>query len=187
MTFSLKHIGLIVGIALVFVSFFFFGRRQDTYQILLLCGFVTASVSYLTILFGKERIKIRILWTAIVILIGIVQQLTESVIIDSSYRLYINQNKETLTDVSNILTKKNGDIFIFKGHVNVKGDSLTNDELAKLQEAREKLGVYLISKFDTGVYYGLWGFLDVRLGITYLPNKSQSDEQYRHITGNWFH
>jgi hypothetical protein len=186
MTLSFKHIGLSIGVVLTFVSFLFFGRQQDTYQILLICGLATAFSFYLTILFGKGHLKTKIFWTVVVVLCAVVQQLTEPFFIDTSYRLYISQNKNVLTEINNILINKQGDITILNDSIS-KSAQLTTLESDKLRKGRKKLGVYIISKSDNGIYYGLWGFLDVRLGITYLPDKIKSDNNYRHLTGNWVH
>ena len=106
MTLPFKHIGLLIGVVLTFVSFLFFGRQQGTYQVLLICGLVTTLIFYLTILFGKGHLKTKIFWTVVV--------------------------------------------------------------------------VYIISKSDKGIYYGLWGFLDVRLGITYWTGIVKPDNKYQH-------
>lgn len=70
--------------------------------------------------------------------------------------------------------------------VTAKSDTLTFDEKEKLKRGRKDLGVYMISKTDKGIYYGLWGFLDVRLGITQLQTLEQTGDKYRHLTGSWF-
>jgi hypothetical protein len=186
MTFSLKHIGLLIGIILTFISFLFFGRLQGTYQILLICGLLTALIFYLTILFGRSHFKTKIFWTVFIVICYIIKQFTEPFLIDTSYRFYISQNKKILTEINTILTNKKGDITILGDSI-YKGSQLTTLENAKLLEGRRKLGVYFISKSNSGIYYELWGFLDIRLGITFLSDKTKPDNNYRHITGNWYH
>ena len=186
MTLSFKHIGLLIGVVLTFVSFLFFGRQQSTYQVLLISGLVTTLIFYLTILFGKGQLKTKIFWTVVVVLCAVVQQLAEPLLIDTSYRVYISQNKSVLTEINNILINKQGDITISNDSISKHGQ-LTALESDKLREGRKKLGVYIISKSDKGIYYGLWGFLDVRLGITYWTAIVKPDNKYKHLTGNWFH
>src|SRR4051794_17477194 len=152
MTLSFKHIGLIIGIALVFISFLFAGRQQGTYQILLLSGLATAFIFYLTILFGKGRLKAKLFWTVLVVACAAIQQLTEPVLVDTSYRYYISQNQSTLTDINKILQQKKGDIFILNDSITAKADTLTLDEKATLKKGRKELGVYMISKSDKGIY-----------------------------------
>lgn len=186
MTLSFKHIGLLIGVVLTFVSFLFSGRRHGTYQVLLFCGLITGLIFYLTILFGKGQLRTKILWTVIVALCAGVQRLVEPFLIDTSYRVYISQNKNTLRDINNILIKKQVDITILNDNIS-NSNQLTTFESDKLLEGRKKLGAYMISKTKNGIYYGLWGFLDVRLGITYLTDKIKPDNNYRHLTGNWFY
>lgn len=183
---SFKHIGLIVGIASIFVSFLFVGRQQELYQILLLAGLAAALVFYLAILFGKEQAKSKLLWTALVIACAALQWLTEPMLVDTSYRYYISQHQSTLTELNDILQRKQGDVFILNESITAKSDTLTFDEIEKLKRGRKDLGVYLISKTSNGIYYGLWGFLDVRLGITNLTTQKNSDDKYRHLTAAWF-
>jgi len=186
MTLPFKHIGLLIGVVLTFVSFLFFGRQQGTYQVLLICGLLTALIFYLDILFGKCHVKTKIFWTVVVVLCVVVQQLTEPFLIDTSYRVYISQNKNILTEINNILINKQGDITILNDSIS-KGDQLTALESDKLREGQKKLGTYIISKSDKRIYYGLSGFLDVRLGITYWTGIVKPDNKYQRFTGNWFH
>ncbi len=185
-TLSFRHIGLLIGIVLTFVSFLFFGRQQGTYQILLISGFLTALIFYLAILYGKGNLKTKFFWTVVVAFCVVLQQLTEPFLIDTSYKVYIRQNKNVLTEINNILTRKQGDILILNDSIS-NGDQLTTLDSDKLREGRKKLGVYMISKSDDKIYYGLWGFLDVRLGLTYFTDNKKPENNYRHLTGNWFH
>lgn len=187
MTVSFKHITLLIGIALVIFSFLFFARQQNTYQVLLIGGIIMATISCLLILFGKETLRAKSLWTAVIILCIVIQQLAEPVLINSSYRIFIKQNETILADINKVLDHTSGDITITSDTIIHKSDQFTEEETAKLVKGRKKLGVYLISKTDHKTYYGLWGFLDVRLGITYWAEKSYPGLQYRHITGNWFY
>ena len=67
------------------------------------------------------------------------------------------------------------------------GPELTQTEKQRLLQEKEKLGTYMILKTDSTIYYGLWGFLDVRLGLTYSISGVQPKAQTRHLTGNWFY
>jgi hypothetical protein len=62
--------------------------------------------------------------------------------------------------------QKQSDVTILNNDI-TKDAHLTANEIDKLRDARKKLGTYLIAKTDKEVYYGLRGFLDVRLGIVY--------------------
>ncbi|MDQ6758193.1 MAG: hypothetical protein M3004_14820 [Bacteroidota bacterium] len=187
MTLPFKHIGLLIGLVSVIISFLFFARHQDVYQILLIGGLAISLIFFLLVLFRKGNVKSKILWTIVVIFFVAFQRLTEPILIDTSYRIYIRQNKDALADINNILLHKSGDITILNDNINDKNNQVKPAEYETLIKGRKKLGVYFISKSDKGIYYGLWGFLDVRLGITYWTNDINPDNNYRHLTGNWYH
>lgn len=167
MTFASKHIGLIVGLILNITCFLFFGRQQDIYEVMLFGGLIISLISYLIILFTTGTAKAKLLWTLVIILCAPIQSITEPFLIDSSYRIYISQNEIKLAEVNSILTQKQGDISILNDSIKDENNQLASSENEKLLEARKDLGVYFISKSKNEIYYGLWGFLDVRLGITY--------------------
>ena len=187
MKYGLRHIGLTIGILSVIVSFLFFGRQQGTYDKLLTVGLVLSLGCYLAILVGKDTKKAKLVWTGVVVLAVIIQQLTAPLLADTSYRIYISEHKKQLDSINAILLSKPGEIFITKDTVRDKQNTLTADEKVKLENLRGKVNSYMISKTTNGVYFGLWGFLDVRLGITYRPDSTKPDERFKHLTGNWYH
>lgn len=183
-----RHIGLIVGIIAVLISFLFFGRQQETYQMILLAGLLISGVCFLWILFGRETIKSKLMWTGIVALGAVLNWLTESYFINSSYRIYLHQFRVELAETNDLLKNKPGEIWIMNDSINVKnGPALMPVENEKLLQLKKKLGTYMILKTDSTVYYGLWGFLDVRIGLTYAFSGRQPNEQSRRLTGNWFY
>ena len=186
MMFSFKHAGLLIGTVSFFCSFLFAGRQQETYFVLLLAGLAMASISYVTILFGKESQKTKLAWTAGVICCAALHTLIEPFLVDTSYRFFISKNRPTLTELNEILRHKSGKITIFNDTILVKSDALTSREKEKLIAGKQALGVYTIFKSQKGIYYGLWGFLDVRCGITYLENKEPPGGSYKHLEGNWY-
>lgn len=111
---------------------------------------------------------------------------TEPFLIDTSYRIYIRQNKKILTEINHLLLSKQDDIAIYHDSI-YDNAQLNTSEINKLREGQKKLGTYIISKSDEEVYYGLWGYLDIRLAVIYLPDKINPYNNYRHLTGNWFH
>jgi hypothetical protein len=185
---SVKHIGLVVSIFAVLTSFLFFGRQQETYQLMLLVGLLTSGICFLWILFASGTAKSKFLWTGIVALGVLLNWLTENYFINSSYRIYLYQFRKELAATNDILKNKSGEVWIMNDSLSVKGGpELTHTEKQRLLQEKEKLGTYMILKTDSTIYYGLWGFLDVRLGLTYSISGVQPKEQSRHLTGNWFH
>lgn len=184
---SFKHIGLLTGLLLVIISFLFFGRHQNLYQILNIGGLAISFIFFLIILLRKGIVKSKIFWSIVVVVFVLLQRVTEPILIDASYRIYIRQNKNTLSSINNILLHKSGDITILNNNITDTNNQLTAYESKELIKGRKKLDVYIISKSDKGIYYGLWGFLDVRLGITYWTDIVKPGSDYRQLSENWFH
>lgn len=183
---KVKHIGLITGLCLVIFSFLFFGRQHGIYQLLQNVGLFVSLVFYLTVLFGKGTVKSKLLWTVVIILAITLQWLSEPLLIKCSYLIYLNNHNSELNEVNKILVAKSEDIYIFKDGVNDKQHQLSNSENESLIKLREKLDVYIISKSDNNIYYGFWGFLDVRFGITYLINNNPNSVQ-KPLKDKWYY
>lgn len=183
---KIKYFGLIIGIVCISLSFLFFGRQQDTYQVLLLFGLLTCLIFYIIIIATKSSIKNKLIWTGICILAAVLVRFAEPFLIDTSYRIYIVQNKTILKETNAILAKNDG-IVVLNDEI-TSGDSLlTIEDRKKLIENRQKLGVYMITSGEGRNYYGLWGFLDIRLGLVYSTDNLKQDNRFRHLTGNWYH
>lgn len=187
MTGKIKHIGLTLGLFSTIISFLFFGRQQGTYQLLLLCGLFVSLIFYLTILFGKETTGSKLIWTIVIVIASTVQWLTEPILIKSSFLIYLNSNDKELTAVNNLLKNKPDDISILNDAVTDNRELLTQSEKDSLSKLRQKLDVFFIKKTDNGIYYGLWGFLDVRIGITYWTKSKKPNKSYKQLKDNWYH
>jgi hypothetical protein len=103
---SFKQIGLLTGLLLVIISFLFFGRQQDLYQILIIGGLAISFIFFLIILLRKGTVKSKIFWTIVEVVFVVLQRVTEPILIDTSYRIYIRQNKNILSNINNILIQK---------------------------------------------------------------------------------
>lgn len=187
MTGKIKRIGLTLGLFSTIISFLFFGREQGTYQLLLFSGLLVSLIFYLTILFGKETPKSKIIWTLLIVLAGTIQCLAEPVLIKNSYLIYLNRNEKNLTAVNKMLKDKPDNISILNNVINDKMHLLSQTEKDSLVKLRQKLNVYIITKTDDGIYYGLWGFLDERLGITYWTKSEKPNVNYRQLKDKWYH
>lgn len=115
-----------------------------------------------------------------------VQWLTEPIFVKSSYLIFLKSNQAELTAVKNILINKTGEIEIFKNIINDENGVLTESEKENLLKLCKKLDVYIITKSENGIYYGLWGFLDVRLGIIYWTKNVKPNNSYHILTDNWY-
>jgi hypothetical protein len=186
MTKRIKYIGLILGISLTISSFLFFARQQGTYNLMLLGGLLVSLVAYLAILFGKTSGKSKLIWSVVVVVAIAVQWLTQPILTKCSFLIYLNSNEKTLQAVNRILEHKQGYIAVVNGQINDRTGCLTPSEKDSLFTLRQLLDVYSISKTEDGVYYGLFGFLDVRIGIIYWIKSEMPDESYLPLKGNWY-
>jgi hypothetical protein len=182
----IKYLGLIIGLALVLTSFFFYGRKHETYELILVSGLIFSVIFYLAILFGKVKPKTKVIWTFVVILSAAIQWITEPYLIDYSYRFFIYQHKNELIEINSILLKQQGEISITKDTIYDKNGQLLNAEKANLKDLRKKLDVYMIDKSEGIIYYGLWGFLDIRLYVIYCTDKSKLENYNRKLKGAWY-
>lgn len=187
MTGRVKNTGLILGLLASIISFLFFGRNQDIYQLLLLVGFLTSALFFLLILFSKRSLLSKVLWLIVVVLAILINRVTEPILIKQSFLIYLNRNDQELNAANNILSNKPGDVFILNDELTDEDGVLTPSDKEILLKIRKKLNVYMISKSENGIYYGLWGFLDVRIGITFWTKNVNPDNSYQHLKDKWYH
>jgi hypothetical protein len=183
---TIKQVGLILGLFSLIISFLFFGREQITYQILLISGLILAMFFYITIIIGNESSKYKIGWTIFIILALIGQWLTEPIFIRNSFLIYLNNNEEDLKSANKILLKKIGEIYVLNDTIIDNGNLLKTNEKDSLVKLKQKLNVYMISKSENYIYYGLWGFLDERIGLNWFKSDS-SIESYTKLKDNWYY
>jgi hypothetical protein len=184
---SVKHIGLLSGIIIILLSFLFFGRQQEIYQFTLICGILISLVCFLWILLGKENIRSKVTWIGVSIVGMALVWGLEGFFIDLSYRIFLHTQRNELASVNHLLKNTPGEVTILGDSIRQwPRMSLSDSEKEILKQNFENLGVYMISKNDSTIYYGLWGFLDVRLGITYCIGGRLPKDHYRQVKGNWY-
>lgn len=187
MKIKIRHICLILGMISFLLSFLWFGRDQEMYEILLIGGLAVTTVSYFWILAKTDSIKNKLIWSTVLIAGIFINRLIEPMLIDWSYLIYLNGNEKELSFINNKLHNYNDDIIIMRDTIITK-NVLSDIEKQQLQIARGKIGAYIITKSQDYIYYGLWGFLDVRLGISYYPDESKIKlSGARRIKENWYH
>jgi hypothetical protein len=184
MTIRFKYLGLIIGILMVFLSFLFFGRRQDDYLLLLLVGLLFSSVFYLALLFGNHSKKTKTVWTIVIFLSVIVQWLTEPMLLDCSCKIFISENEAHAPGTNYLLYDKPAGIFITKDTIIDPSKALSNNEKFVLYYKIDKLdGVSCVTKNKDYIYYRFEGS---RHGVIYWTGKSKPDISYRHLTEHWY-
>ena len=188
MTFSLRHIILLTGVVTTILSFLFFGRDTGTYDILILAGLTISNISFLFILFKKDTLKSKILWTIIIGGCLGLQRLTEPMLIKTSYNIFVKQNDSRLTKLNNIvLAKNNGDLLFIPNSDKAVLIKFTDREITEIQELLSGTNISLIEKDSQRIFYRTFGMLDVSHGVYYFFGKDNPGKRFRHISGNWYY
>lgn len=182
-----RHIGLVVGILMIFGSFLFFGRKTDTYSIILLLGIGICIITYVSILFSKSSAKSKLIWTAIVVGMAFINHFTSPYLIKGSYLIYVNSKQNELSQISSILKNRQGDVTVYRDTIISKEEIFSNEESNKLKELLESTDSYMIDKSQNFIYIGLWGFLDVRHGIHYSLNEEYRKKHLKKLKSNWYY
>ena len=186
MTFSIRHIILLVGIVMVILSFIFFSREDSIYSIILLAGLILSAFGYILILVKEKSIKLKIFWTFIVICGVAVQYVTEKPLIKKSYTIFINKNSEILNVANEIMNLKPDGIYGLDTSDLLMG-KLNEVEFSRLKELKEKTRVRFISKEGDRIFYCLSGAIDIHNGI-YFINKIRADGPVdRHLKDKWYY
>jgi hypothetical protein len=186
MKLSIKHIGLISGLLSVILSSLFYARKQEIYQSLLIGGLLVSSIFFMAILFTKGTTKSKVTWTLVILFSIAFQWLTEPFLTGSSYHIFLKRNEKELMIINNILINKPSDISIFNNIINDRNDLLSKSEKDDLLKLRHKINVYFIEKTDDEIYYELWGFLDLRIGICYWIKNEKPDSLYHNLADRWY-
>lgn len=182
---TFKHYSLITSLLAVIFSFFFFGRAQGVYMLMLTLGLISSSIFLLIVLFGKEKFNTKIKWLGLVLISVLIQYTSEQLLIKSSFSFYIFNNNSELTEVIQILDGKT-DIAVRSDEVNDRSSVLSNEEKARLMFLRNELDVYLISKHDDSTSFHMFGFLDVRIGISHMKSEPVLNDRFKPLKEEWY-
>jgi hypothetical protein len=179
---------LCIGLAIVTVGTLsspFYGFLSS---LLYLLGGLLLLISILATLFLKEKIASRFSLTAVlvVILFGFFYY-AHPLTVDLSYKRFIKRNQAELSVINNILQTKQGKIEITEAYILDELGEFTLEEKNDLQSRRKKLGVYLISRTDYGIFYGISGGIgDIRLGATYQTSENYLSAGDRKLLDKWY-
>lgn len=186
MTFSLRHITLLIGILTIILSFIWFGRDTNTYDIIIIAGLAIALVSFLVILFKDNR-KSKLLWTIVVVASVGLQRLTEPLLIKLSYRHFIKKHENSLTSVTELIQTKKNNLFLSPTSELWTRNGFTQQEINQIRDGLKETGISFIDKDSSKIFYRTWGMLDISHGIYYFYSGDKPDERYKHIFGNWYY
>jgi hypothetical protein len=152
-------------------------------------GLTLAAIGYLTIIFGKGTKQSKIKWTLALLLSIVLEVLTEPILIKSSFLIYIHNNQDNLKEINNMLISHRGTIYIYPDTIVSDDIVLTDEEFNRLLILRKNVDAQIIIRNTKDIYYGLWGLLDVRLGIWYSihGDEEAAATNRRNIKDNWFY
>ena len=186
MTFSLRHFTLLIGIIFAILSFLWFGRDTNTYDLTILSGLVIALISFLIILF-KDAIRSKLLWTLVVVATVGIQWLIEPLFIKLSYRHFIKQHETGLNSLTELIQTKKSNLFLSPASELLTRNGFTQQEAEQIRGELKDIGISLIDKDSSKIFYRTWGMLDISHGIYYFFSDYKPDERYTHIFGNWYY
>ena len=181
----IKYYGLSISLLSIIASFLFYARAQGIFFLLLLGGYFFSFLFYLAVLVNPENWKTKLKWTLIVFLALVIHYYSPPVLVKKSYQIYYLLHKKQLENVCRILKDKENGIGIMR-EVSEKIPSLSDEEKEKLLQLKNELGIYMISKYRDEVNFGLWGFLDVRLGLTCMTKPHKPRKEIYHLKDNWY-
>lgn len=187
MTFSFRHITLLIGILTIILSFLWFGRETGTYDIIIIAGLIIATISFLVILFQKDTFKSKLLWTLVVIASVGLQWLTEPFLVKHSYRFFIKQHESSLNSVTGLIQTNKNNLFLSPSSELWIRNGFTEQQVSQIRDGLKKTGISFIDKDSSKIFYRTWGMLDVSHGIYYFYSGDKPDERYKHIFGNWYY
>jgi len=187
MNFSLRHITLLIGVLTIILSFLWFGRDTDTYDIIILVGLAITTISFLIILFKEDSLKQKLFWTFVVIVSVGLQWLTEPLLVRLSYRLFIKQHEKSLVSMTELIKAKKNDLFLSPSTELLTRNGFTQPEVNQIKKDLKDTKISLIQKDSNKIFYRTWGMLDVSHGIYYFYSSDKPDKRYKHIFDNWYY
>lgn len=181
---GIKYIGLSVGLLLTIFSFLYYGRNQVLYNALLVLGLLLSTVFLALLVFGKGTAKQKITVVAFVCLAASLQKISEPFLIDESFRIFTREHQSGLAIINNILKDYRGS-FVLGDSIRSAIHSFPAELHEKISVEKNKVGASYIEHNDKGIYYQLFGFLDVRIGIIYWTGVYPPGDNYRILREGW--
>lgn len=180
---------LIIGCLVVFSSFLFFGWKAEVYMTMLALGIMIALIAYSFLLFRKETRRRKLLGTFVVIIAVVVQYVLEPYLIKGSFLMYVHSNASELHAINELLRNKEGDLRIHQEKIVSNDAKLNEDEIKQLKMLQKEVEAYMILKSDAEIHYGLFGFLNTRIGVSYVLDGGMPKMQFvhSHLKGNWYY
>jgi hypothetical protein len=187
MTFSLRHITLLIGILTTILSFLWYGRDSFTYDLIILAGLTIAAISFLVILFKEKTIKNKTFWFLVVIASVGLQQLTNPFFIKVSYKHFIKQHENSLTSTTELIKTKKNIRFLLKSAELLTRENFTQQEVNQVVEGLKKTRIFFIEKDSSKITYRTVSMIDGSHSFYYFYSGDKPNERYKQIFNNWYY
>ena len=184
---KIKHFILTIGLLSVILSFLFFGRQQSTYSTILVSGLLISIAAYLTIVFTNGSKKSKIIWTSIVLVSALIQYLTEPVLINKSYKIYLSTQKDKLENLTSLLKSKSSDLSLYQDSGSWFLDGLDDSEQKQFYKHITDTDILYIRKTNKNIFFVLFSSIDINLGVYYFFDNKLADNHYTKIADNWYY
>jgi hypothetical protein len=164
---KLGPILLVFGYVALYASFLFSAKNLNTAILMFLGGTVVVIAGLIVIIVGKTRVITKSIWIVSLVIAVAFGNLAIPALKKSSYLIYLYSNEEQLTEINEILVNHPGDFYMHTDKITTDSMQLTEKETQRLIELGREVDSYMIWKSESEVYYGLFGFMGTRTGITY--------------------
>src|SRR5688500_9265829 len=105
---KLRHIFLIIGCCSIIFSFLFYATNHGLSTLLYFGGLILSLICFISVLI-KDKKRLKIYWTAIVLLLAVIHILTEKPFMKHSYKKVFAKNETILSQVNEVIIS-NGSI-----------------------------------------------------------------------------
>lgn len=183
---KLHLILLAAGLMLILAGDYYFGRRMDLRDRLIWTGLAVMLASLVWMLVARTTAKEKYLWLILLVVGFLAVDWLSPMVSSLSLRRYIAQHRTQLEETNRILTRNPGEVALID--IRITGDStnLNPEDRARLEDLQRSLGAEMIYEHEGKVRYELWGFLDDRIGLTYVEGATPAGEGLRRLEDRWY-
>lgn len=169
------------------LSFLYYGNDQIAYEVFLLVGLIICLISTFFIIFKKDTLRNKFLWTTIKVFLALAEQRFEPIIIKQSFKKFIIDNQSSLTVANRLLTQKKTEIAIYQDSYIWFFDELNDNESKILRDTLDLEKIAFIHKDQEKIYYCTFSRIDLQKGVYYFLAPQKFDKKYKHIFGQWYY
>lgn len=184
---KLENLSLLLGMAAVIGSFYFFGRATETYDKILLMGLIVAVLSYLVILVRRGSVRYKLIWTGVVVAGIAIQQASAGTLIHLSYSHFVKTNQTALLKVCAIMQAKPGYSIWSEDSASWKRNGISIAEGNEIEALVKDANISNIIKDSSRIFFRTFGMLDVSHGVFYYFSPPPAYIPLKSISGNWYY